>query len=86
LTNIEGSLAALVTWWSGPENALQQDRFERTQFAIQGIVPIGYALFAVALGIAAGALLRRTLPAVAVTIGIFTALRLARRFHGRSVP
>jgi len=76
LTNIEGSLAALVTWWSGPENALQQDRFERTQFAIQGIVPIGYALFAVALGIAAGALLRRTLPAVAVTIGIFTALRL----------
>jgi hypothetical protein len=30
----------------------------------------------VALGIAAGALLRRTLPAVAVTIGVFTALRI----------
>jgi hypothetical protein len=71
-----GALAAVVTWWSGPENALQQDRFGVNQFAIQGIVPVGYTLFAVALGIAAGALLRRTLPAVAVTIGAFTAVRL----------
>ena len=71
-----GALAALVTWWSGPENALKQDRFEISQFAIQGIVPIGYGLFAVALGIAAGAVLRRTLPAVAVTIGVFAALRI----------
>jgi hypothetical protein len=33
-------------------------------------------VFAVALGIAAGALLRRTLPAMAITIGVFTLLRL----------
>ncbi len=33
-------------------------------------------MFAVALGITAGALLRRTLPAMAVTIGVFTLLRL----------
>jgi hypothetical protein len=71
-----GALAAVVTWWSGPENALHQNRFGLNQFPIQGIAPVGYTLFAVALGIAAGALLRRTLPAVAVTIGVFTAVRL----------
>jgi len=71
-----GALAAVVTWWSATGNALHHDRFDLNQFPIQGIVPVGYALFAVALGIAAGALLRRTLPAVAVTIGVFTAVRL----------
>jgi hypothetical protein len=71
-----GALAAVVTWWSGPENAIHQGRFGLNQFPIQGIVPVGYALFAVALGIAAGTLLRRTVPAVAVTVGVFTAVRL----------
>jgi hypothetical protein len=69
-------VSALVTWWSSPVNALQQQNFQPSQFDIQGIVPVGYALFAVALGIAAGALIRRTLPAMAVTIGVFTLLRL----------
>jgi hypothetical protein len=42
----------------------------------QGIVPIGYTVFAMALGIAAGALFRRTLPAIAVTLGGFIGVRL----------
>ena len=46
------------------------------QFDTQGIVPIGYAVFAMALGIAAGTVARRTLPAIAVTLGGFIALRL----------
>ncbi len=71
-----GAVSALVTWWSTPVNALNHQNFDAGQFDIQGIVPIGYALFAVALGIAAGALLRRTLPALAITIGVFTLLRL----------
>jgi len=71
-----GAVAALVTWWSSPENALQHQNFQPSQFDIQGIVPIGYAVFAVALGIATGALLRRTVPAMAVTIFVFTLLRL----------
>jgi ABC-type transport system involved in multi-copper enzyme maturation permease subunit len=71
-----GAVSALVTWWSTPVNALNQQNFDAGQFDIQGIVPVGYALFAVALGIAAGALLRRTLPALAITIGVFTLLRL----------
>ena len=71
-----GAVSALVTWWSGPDNALQQDAFEANRFDLQGIVPVGYALFAVALGIAAGTLLRRTLPALAVTLAVFTAVRV----------
>jgi hypothetical protein len=71
-----GAVSALVTWWSSPLNALNHQNFQPSQFDIQGIVPIGYALFAVALGMTAGALLRRTLPALAITIGVFTFLRL----------
>jgi ABC-2 family transporter protein len=71
-----GAVSALVTWWSSPINALNHQNFQPGQFDIQGIVPVGYTLFAVALGIAAGTLLRRTLPALAITIGVFTFLRL----------
>jgi hypothetical protein len=71
-----GAVSALVTWWSGPENALKAQNFQPSQFDIQGIVPIGYAVFAVALGITVGALLRRTVPAMAITVVVFTFLRL----------
>jgi hypothetical protein len=71
-----GAVSALVTWWAGPLNALNQQNFQPSQFDIQGIVPIGYAVFAVALGIAVGTLLRRTLPAMAITVAVFTFMRL----------
>jgi hypothetical protein len=70
------AVAALVTWWSGPDNALAANAFQPGQFDIQGIVPVGYALFAMALGIAAGTVIRRTVPAIAVALGGFIALRL----------
>ena len=72
-----GAVAGLVTWWYAPLNALHQGQFAQGYFALQGIVPIGYAVFAVALGIAAGALIGRSLPALAVTAGVFLAIRLA---------
>jgi hypothetical protein len=71
-----GVLAALTTWWSGPDNALQAQAFDPGQFDTQGIVPIGYAVFAMALGIAAGTVARRTLPAIAIVLGGFIGLRL----------
>ena len=70
-----GVISALVTWWSGPDNALQLDQFKPGRFDIMGIVPVAYALFAMALGICAGVLLRRTLPALAVTLAGFIAVR-----------
>ena len=72
---IGGVVSALVPWWSGPNNALQANAFEPGRFDIMGIVPVGYAVFATALGITAGALLRRTLPAIAITLAGFIAVR-----------
>ena len=71
-----GAVAGLITWWYAPLNALNQGQFTQGSFDIQGIVPIGYAVFAVALGIAAGTLIGRSLPALAVTAGVFLAVRL----------
>jgi hypothetical protein len=72
---IAGAVSAVVTWWSGPSNALTAGAFQVNRFDVTDIVPVGYAIFAMALGIAAGALLRRTLPAFAVTLAGFVALR-----------
>jgi len=62
------AVTAAVTWWSKTTNSYYGDRFQGGKFMIQGIVPVGYALFAAALGLTAGALIRRTLPALAVTV------------------
>ena len=70
-----GVISALVTWWSGPNNALHLDAFNPGRFDIMGLVPVAYALFAMALGIAAGTLVRRTLPAMAITLAGFIAVR-----------
>jgi hypothetical protein len=71
------ALAALVSWWRGPANALSFPGvpFDPGIFDIQGIVPVAYSVFAVALGIAAGAAFRRVLPAMATTLAVFTGVR-----------
>ena len=69
-----GLLSLVVSWWSGP-----LDRAGLNQFATfdqRGIAPIGYAAFAFTLGVLAGALIRRTLPAMFVTLAVFIAVRL----------
>jgi hypothetical protein len=71
-----GVITTLITWWAGPGNARFASAFEPGHFDTQGIVPIGYAVFAMALGIAAGTVARRTLPAIAVVLGGFIGLRL----------
>jgi ABC-2 family transporter protein len=73
-----GSLA--VDWWSGPIDKTAFDQFPRMEpllFGTRGIVPIGYAAFAFALGVTVGMLVRRTLPAMAITLAVFVALQVA---------
>jgi ABC-2 family transporter len=80
-------LSLMQAWWAAPfgravtdgapQGPLSQDRFTELIFATHGITPIGYAAFAFALGVAAGALIRRTLPAMAVTLAVFLALQIA---------
>lgn len=70
-----GAVAAAVTWWSGTDNAINQNRFySGLKFSTQGIVPIAYSIFAVALGIATGVAFRRIVPALGATLAIFASL------------
>ncbi|MFF2013946.1 ABC transporter permease [Streptomyces sp. NPDC058195] len=65
-----------VTWWFAPMAASSTGRLAYGYFDVQGIVPIGYTLFALALGVFAGTVCRKVLPAMAVTLGGFTVVRL----------
>ena len=80
------ALCLMQTWWAAPISqavadgagaGVAQSRFSQLNFATHGITPLGYAAFAFALGVTAGALIRRTLPAMAVTLAIFAALQVA---------
>jgi hypothetical protein len=72
---ITGLLSLMVTWWFSPIDRATVNVFG--SFDQRGIAPIGYAAFAFALGVASGALLRRTLPAMATTLVGFGVVRLA---------
>jgi ABC-type transport system involved in multi-copper enzyme maturation permease subunit len=81
------ALSLMYAWWSEPiarainlgasTSVLTGGRFGALIFATHGITPLGYAAFAFALGAAAGALIRRTLPAMALTLAIFAAAQIA---------
>ena len=77
-----GALAALFTWWRGPDNALDSP-VKFIYFDIQGVAPISYTVFAMALGIAAGALFRRVVPAIMTTLVVFSAVRIATALYFR---
>ncbi|MDI1463324.1 ABC transporter permease subunit [Catellatospora sp. KI3] len=69
-------LTWLLSWWAGPLDHLGGDRWAAMTFASRGTVPLGYAAFAFALGTTLGLLLRRTLPAMAITLAVFTAVQI----------
>jgi hypothetical protein len=74
---IAGLLTWMVDWWASPVDAANKNRFNLGPFAWHGVAPIGYAAFAFVLGATTGVLLRRTVPAMAVTLVGFVAARLA---------
>jgi len=72
---VAGLVSLAVTWWSSPFDRITLDRFSPDVFSERGMVAIGYAAFAFTLGVAAGVVIRRTLPAMAVTLVGFVAVR-----------
>ena len=84
-----GLLSLLVTWWCGPlddalnsgpgaaAGLLENPRMYPLMFDARGIVPIGYTAFAFALGVTAGTVVRRTVPAMAITLVVFVAVQVA---------
>ena len=72
---VAGLLTLMVTWWAGPFAKINKNAY--SIFDQRDIVPLGYAAFAFALGVTVGLLIRRTLPAMATTLALFVAARLA---------
>ncbi|NED05190.1 transporter [Streptomyces sp. SID6648] len=73
---VTGLLSLLVTWWAAPIDRVNEDRFTPLLFDGRGIVPFGYAAFALTLGTCAGLLIRRTVPAMAATLVLFVAVQV----------
>jgi hypothetical protein len=84
------ALSLMYAWWADPIGKARDlaastpdlskpftgGRLSSWIFATHGITPLGYAAFAFALGTAAGALIRRTVPAMAITLAIFAAVQV----------
>jgi hypothetical protein len=82
------ALSLMLAWWADPIGKARDlaanvpdpftgGRLSSWIFATHGITPLGYAAFGFALGTAVGALTRRTVPAMAVTLAIFAAAQVA---------
>ena len=69
------ALTVLVIWWHSP---LDRSFYGGpwAAFDVQGIAPIGYAVFALSLGTLAGLVFRRTIPAMALTLFAFVGVRI----------
>jgi hypothetical protein len=75
-----GLYSLAITWWASPLDHVTNDRIGTGLFSQRGIVPIGYALFAFALGVTAGIVFKRAIPAMAATLVGFIAARALTEF------
>jgi hypothetical protein len=83
---LTGAFSLLQAWWAAPigkavglggsASILTEGRFGPFVFPTHGITPLGYAAFGFALGVTAGLLVRRAIPAMAVTLAIFAAVQI----------
>jgi hypothetical protein len=81
------SLSLMQAWWATPisravasggiATPLAMNQFSPLVFATHGITPLGYAAFAFALGVTAGVLVRRAVPAMALTLVVFVLVQVA---------
>ncbi|WP_318207478.1 MULTISPECIES: ABC transporter permease subunit [unclassified Streptomyces] len=83
---VAGLASLAVSWWSSPiDRAVNGGgatdtyfpRLDPVAFAARGVVPMAYAAFAFALGVALGLVIRRTLPAMATTFALYTAVQIS---------
>ena len=81
-----GLFSLIVTWWASPVDSADAlpgqgqalpNRFVPIIFGARDIVPIGYAVFGFVVGVTIGVLVRRTLPAMALTLAVVAAVQFA---------
>lgn len=73
---VSAIMTVLLVWWRTPLDALE-GHLSPDAFDLIGVVPLGYMLYAFALAITAGTLIRRTIPAMLLTLAGFVGVRLA---------
>src|SRR5690348_13954340 len=73
-------MTALMSWWHAAAWSQLDGHMPPLMYDFEGIVPLAYSAFALALGIAAGVLLRRVVSAVAVALIGYLAVRLPMEF------
>jgi hypothetical protein len=82
------ALSLIQAWWAAPIGQAARLATRSTfplgmgplsplAFDAHGITPLGYAAFAFTLGVTAGVLIRRAIPAMALTLVIFAAIQVA---------
>lgn len=78
---IAAALGALVTWYNQPlvDSGLLQ-RQQTSLFPVTGIAIAGWALLGFSVGVAAGALMRRVLPALVTTLVVWTGVAFAASY------
>jgi hypothetical protein len=79
------AFSLVQAWWAAPigkavglggsSSIFSEGRFGWFVFPTHGITPLGYAAFGFALGVTAGLLARRPVPAMAITLAIFAAVQ-----------
>jgi ABC-type transport system involved in multi-copper enzyme maturation permease subunit len=83
---VTGLLSLAVSWWSDPiddaigagqaSGIFNAPRLLPPIFGARGVVPIGYAAFAFALGVAVGLVVRRSVVAIAITLAGVIAVQI----------
>ncbi len=75
-TIVAGAAAsAIVMWWRSPFDTLE-GRMAPSGFDVEGLVVPAYALFALAIGVLAGLVYRRTVAAMTATLVVFVSTRV----------
>lgn len=84
---VSEALSLMQAWWAAPfakaaergGSGLPIDigQFSPLVFATHGITPAAYSAFAFVLGVSAGVVIRRAVPAMAITLVIFAAVQVA---------
>jgi len=72
-----GLLSLAITWYSSRLDEGTASTIKPELFGARDVVPIAYGLFAFAVGVTAGILIRRTVPAMAVTLAVYLGVALA---------
>ncbi|MBO0686518.1 MAG: hypothetical protein J2P45_25500, partial [Candidatus Dormibacteraeota bacterium] len=80
------ALSLIQGWWATPisqavadgavATPLAMNQYSPLVFATHGITPLGYAAFTFVLGVTAGVLTRRAVPAMAITLALFAVVQV----------